>query len=113
MKLNEAYKTLGLKPGTIGDNVKARYKDLALKNHPDKGGNGKNFVKIREAYELIFEEEKKLFEGEIEKMGEGKYHFRKAKETAPPSIFNEKEFPSLCRDIPHPSNRGRKAKYSK
>jgi curved DNA-binding protein CbpA len=33
------------------DQLKARYKELARKTHPDRGGNPADFVRVRKAYE--------------------------------------------------------------
>lgn len=44
---------LGLLPGaTVGD-LKARFRDLALIHHPDRGGNAENFVALRDAYNRL------------------------------------------------------------
>lgn len=49
------YSVLGLNEGESIENVKKRYKKLALKYHPDKNANSdyKEFQKIKEAYENI------------------------------------------------------------
>ncbi|KAI1841986.1 hypothetical protein JX266_011846 [Neoarthrinium moseri] len=53
----DSFKTLGLEPGATPAAVKAAYRKLCLKHHPDKarndpGANAK-FAKIREAYEVL------------------------------------------------------------
>jgi hypothetical protein len=51
--LRKAYRQLGLEEGTPNDVVRAKYLRLSKANHPDKGGNKKEFVKINAAYEII------------------------------------------------------------
>jgi hypothetical protein len=43
------FSTLGLTDGATADEVKQAYRKLAMKHHPDKGGNQATFVKITEA----------------------------------------------------------------
>jgi hypothetical protein len=33
--------------------VKDKFHDLAMKHHPDRGGNSDEYIRVREAYELI------------------------------------------------------------
>lgn len=55
------FEILGLQPSTPLDGIKAAYKTLAKKNHPDKAGLAKKqaiemtsvFVDIKEAYEVL------------------------------------------------------------
>jgi len=47
------YHVLGLQEGASLDIVKVVYKKLALKLHPDTGGNTEEFKRITAAYELI------------------------------------------------------------
>jgi hypothetical protein len=58
---SEAYKILNLDPSATIKQVKARFRELALKHHPDKNQSGfktqaeEAFVKIKHAYETILE----------------------------------------------------------
>ena len=58
---SEAYKILNLDPSATVEQVKARFRELALKHHPDKNQTGfktqaeEAFVKIKRAYETILE----------------------------------------------------------
>jgi len=58
---SEAYKILNLDPSATIKQVKARFRELALKHHPDKNQTGfktqaeEEFVKIKRAYETILE----------------------------------------------------------
>lgn len=47
------YKTLGLNSNATDDDVKQAYRKLAMKHHPDRGGDEAEFKKIKEAYEAI------------------------------------------------------------
>lgn len=47
------YKTLGLESNATEDEVKQAYRKLAMKHHPDRGGDEAEFKKIKEAYEAI------------------------------------------------------------
>jgi curved DNA-binding protein len=49
------YRTLGLEPGASDEDVKKAYRKLAMKHHPDRGGDESEFKKIKEAYESIIE----------------------------------------------------------
>jgi hypothetical protein len=44
-------KTLGLKQTATPKEIKSRYRELAKKYHPDKGGDPKKFAEIQNAYE--------------------------------------------------------------
>ena len=48
-----ACRTLGLDTVTTKKELKSRYRQLALKNHPDKGGNEETFKKIVNSYEIL------------------------------------------------------------
>lgn len=48
-----AYNILGLPVGAGKLEIKSAFRQLAKKYHPDAGGQQKDFVKIREAYEVL------------------------------------------------------------
>jgi len=52
------YETLGIKPGASEQEAKKAFKKLAMKHHPDRGGDENKFKEINEAYERITEPEK-------------------------------------------------------
>jgi hypothetical protein len=47
---------LGLQPGADLDEIKKRYRELALKYHPDKGGDSDKFIELFDAYKKLMEE---------------------------------------------------------
>lgn len=49
----ELYDTLEVAPDASGPEIKKAYKKLALKNHPDRGGDEDRFKKISAAYEVL------------------------------------------------------------
>jgi len=49
----EAYTVLSLEMDASFDEVKSRYRELAAKYHPDRGGDSGQFMAVRRAYELI------------------------------------------------------------
>lgn len=53
------YSTLGLKRGANDDEIKKAYRSLAMKYHPDRGGDEKKFKEISAAYEALSDPEKK------------------------------------------------------
>ena len=48
-----AYKTLGLKEGASAEEIKTAYRRLAMKHHPDRGGDPEEFKKIQSAYDYL------------------------------------------------------------
>lgn len=44
---------LGLKENVTFDEVKSAYRKLAMKFHPDRGGNPEEFKKVQAAYEIL------------------------------------------------------------
>lgn len=53
------YSTLGLKRGASEDEIKTAYRKLAMKHHPDRGGDQNKFKEISTAYESLTNPEKK------------------------------------------------------
>ena len=56
--LSQDYKLLGLPPSATIDEVKRRFRALALINHPDKGGKHEDFIKITAAKDRILNNKK-------------------------------------------------------
>jgi len=53
------YSTLGLKRGASEDEIKKAYRSMAMKYHPDRGGDEKRFKEIEEAYRFLSDPQKK------------------------------------------------------
>ena len=57
--MSDLYERLGLTKECSEDEIKKAYRKLALKEHPDKGGDAEKFKKISEAYHLLSDPEKR------------------------------------------------------
>lgn len=53
------YDTLGVSKTATFEEIKAAYRKLALKHHPDRGGDAAKFQEITHAYEILSDPEKK------------------------------------------------------
>ena len=51
IRRSAAEKLFGLSVGYSRDHIRAAYKDLALKHHPDVGGDENQFKLVQEAYD--------------------------------------------------------------
>lgn len=54
------YKTLGVARNATKDEIKKRYRELAHKHHPDKGGDETRFKEINEAYHVLSDDKKRI-----------------------------------------------------
>jgi hypothetical protein len=55
--LAHAYRMLGLESGANKQQIKDAYRRLVKQQHPDHGGDAKEFIKIRKAYETLLSKE--------------------------------------------------------
>jgi DnaJ-class molecular chaperone len=53
------YSTLGLQRGATDADIKKAYRSMAMKHHPDRGGDEKKFKEISQAYEFLSDPQKK------------------------------------------------------
>jgi curved DNA-binding protein len=53
------YSTLGLNRNASEDDIKKAYRKMAMKHHPDRGGDEKTFKQVSEAYEILSDPQKK------------------------------------------------------
>jgi len=57
--MNDFYETLGVSKSASADEIKKAYRKLALKHHPDKGGEQEKFKEINEAYQTLSDPQKR------------------------------------------------------
>lgn len=69
------YSTLGVKKGASADEIKKAYRTLAMKHHPDRGGDQAQFQKIQEAYATLSDEQKKAEYDFQQQHGGHQFHF--------------------------------------
>jgi curved DNA-binding protein len=53
------YNTLGLNKNASKDDIKTAYRKMAMKHHPDRGGDEKKFKEIEEAYRTLSDPDKR------------------------------------------------------
>ena len=53
------YSILGVNRNASPDEIKKAYRKLAMKNHPDRGGDDRKFAQINEAYETLSDSAKR------------------------------------------------------
>jgi len=53
------YSTLGLNRGASVEDIKKAYRSMAMKHHPDRGGDESKFKEIEEAYRTLSDPQKK------------------------------------------------------
>lgn len=51
--MKDHYATLGLEPDCEPEEIKQAFRKLAQQLHPDVGGNEKDFIELKEAYEVL------------------------------------------------------------
>ena len=55
------YDILGVSEDASQDDIKKAYKKLAMKHHPDRGGDNKQFQEISQAYDTLSDSEKRSY----------------------------------------------------
>lgn len=63
------YELLGINKGANENEIKKAYKQAAMKNHPDKGGDETKFKQINEAYSVLSDSEKRNIYDKFGKKG--------------------------------------------
>ena len=59
MDKKDYYEVLGVQRNVTEADLKKAYRRLAMKHHPDKGGNEEIFKKYQKAYEILSNPEKR------------------------------------------------------
>lgn len=57
--MSKAFATLGIPDTSTPDEVRAKWRELCMIHHPDRGGNSVEFDLIRKAYKAAMEEASK------------------------------------------------------
>lgn len=57
--MKDYYEILGVSKSASADEIKRAYRKLALKHHPDRGGNHDEFTKLNEAYQVLSDPQKR------------------------------------------------------
>lgn len=57
--MTDYFNTLGVGPNATDDEIKTAYKKLAMKHHPDRGGDQVKFQELQEAYATLSDPEKR------------------------------------------------------
>ena len=57
--MEDYYKILDVPKNASIETIKKQYKKMALKHHPDRGGDSEMFKKISEAYQILSDPDKK------------------------------------------------------
>jgi len=53
------YELMGVEKNATMDEIKKAFRKLALKNHPDRGGDKEKFQELQNAYEVLSDKEKR------------------------------------------------------
>lgn len=102
------YRTLGVKKSSSPEEIKQAYRRLAMKHHPDKGGNEAEFKKINEAYAVLGDSQKKADydEGQSQSGWTG-FGWNQQQSPSPGDPF---DFEDILRHVRNFQDRGRQAK---
>lgn len=57
--MDDYYSILDLKKDCTKSDIKKQYRKLSLKYHPDKDGDNEKFIEIKNAYDTLYDDEKR------------------------------------------------------
>jgi len=92
MTKRDYYEILGISKNSSKDEIKKAYKKLALKYHPDKGGDAEKFKEISEAYAVLSDDNKR---NQYDTFGHAGFDQRFSQE----DIFRGADFSSIFDEI--------------
>ncbi len=92
MTKRDYYEILGINKNASTDEIKKAYKKLALKHHPDKGGDAEKFKEISEAYAVLSDDSKR---NQYDQFGHAGFDQRFSQE----DIFRGADFSSIFDEI--------------
>ena len=58
--MEDPYKILGIERNASSSDIKKAYRKLAIKHHPDKGGDAEKFKQVSGAYDILSNKQKKM-----------------------------------------------------
>jgi len=62
------YQTLGISPKAESQEIKSAFRVLAVKHHPDKGGDARLFAVVQEAYAVLSDPSRRLeYDGSLKR----------------------------------------------
>ena len=73
--MNDHYQTLGVQPTATEAEIKKAYRSLAMKHHPDRGGDQAKFKDISVAYETLSDQNKRAEYDQMRMGGGRQRHF--------------------------------------
>mmetsp|Transcript_3015 Transcript_3015/g.5276 ORF Transcript_3015/g.5276 Transcript_3015/m.5276 type:complete len:301 (-) Transcript_3015:72-974(-) len=84
------YDLLGISPNASQEEVRRAYRRLALKHHPDRGGDARSFQDLSAAYEILGDEERRALYDQVGEEGFRRLQQGESRPDVPAaSVFDE------------------------
>ena len=94
------YKTLGVNKSSSAEELKQAYRKLAMKHHPDKGGDEAEFKKINEAYAVLSDPQKKSdYDNPAAQHGRAGFNWTHQGQAAPGDSFDFEDIMRHARNV--------------